>query len=200
VVVKPDEMLGANKTKRHPFEVQLMMGMVRTFGEDNLDSLFNAERNLADPSPLGLYDGFETKILAAIVSGEISVAEKNQIASDVMNAPVDENDTAAYDNLVAWLEQADPNLIEHCNLLLTKQTARNCFKAMKNKTKQKAATYIDFKEYLENDVDADANINIISSRYMGTGDRLYLTAPDNMDFGMNSLGDEAFVQIMPSPG
>lgn len=194
-MVKPGEMIGSNKTKKHPFEVQLMMNMVRTFGEDILDALFSAERDLTDESPMGLFDGFETKILAAIVSGEISAAEKNLVVSAPMAAPLNEDDYSAYDNLVDWLLQADPYLLENCDLFLTRATARNCFRAMKNKTKQKAATFIDFKEYLEDDV--DANINIKNTRFMGAGTRLYLTAPDNMDFGMNSMGDEAFVQIMP---
>ncbi len=31
---------------------------------------------------------------------------------------------------------------------------------------------------------------------MDTAQRIYLTAPNNMDFGMNSLGDETFVEFM----
>ena len=30
---------------------------------------------------------------------------------------------------------------------------------------------------------------------MGTGQRIVLTAPGNMDFGMDTLGDETFVQV-----
>ena len=36
---------------------------------------------------------------------------------------------------------------------------------------------------------------IIRSTIMGTGQRIILTVPGNLDFGMDTLGDEDFVQV-----
>ena len=36
---------------------------------------------------------------------------------------------------------------------------------------------------------------IVRSAIMGTGQRIILTVPGNFDFGMNTLGDEDFVQV-----
>jgi len=199
-IIRPNEMIGANKTKKHPFEVQLMMNIVRTFGEDILDALFNAERDTSDASPMGLFDGFETKMLDLIAAGEVTGGKGNYLESGDMDAPADASDTDAYDNLVTWLNGADSNLLKNANLILPRAIANNCYQAMKNKTAQKAATFIDFTAYLQDDVSTIANLNVKVSQYMGVGNRIYLTAPDNMDFGMNSLGDEAFVQIMPVDG
>jgi hypothetical protein len=192
-VITPNEMLGSNKTKKHPLEMEIISAIVKTFSEDILDALFNATRNTADETPMGLFDGFETKVLAKIVSGEIAAEEGNYVDSGEFAAPVDANDVTAYNRLRDWVRQADPYLLKQADLILPLQVARYCMDALKNKTAQKAATFIDFQEYLREDT--SSNIRLVKSRYMGTGDRLYLTASGNMDFGMNSLGDEAFVQV-----
>ena len=193
VMVTPDEMLGSNKVKKHPFEVKMMMGVVRTFAEDILDAVFNGERDTADQSPMGLFDGFETKIVDAVTGGEISGGNNNLLDSGVFAAPVDESDFVAYTRLRDWLRAQNPFLLKNAILLLPQTVARYCMDALKNKTKQKAATIIDFQEYLNEDV--DSNIKIVKSRLMGTGSRIYLTAPGNMDFGMNTLGDETFFEV-----
>lgn len=193
IMVSPDEMLGKNKSKKHPFEVKTMMAIIITFAEDILDALFNAERNEADNSPMGLFDGFETKVNKAIVAGKIAAGLGNQVDSGTFPAPLDESDFIAYTRLRDWLRQANPYLLRKGNLLLPRVVARNCRDALKNKTKQKAATFIDFLEYLNDDI--DGNLSMTRSMFMGTGERIYLTAPGNMDFGMNTLGDEKYVQV-----
>jgi hypothetical protein len=192
-LVTPDEMLGKNQSKRHPFELQTIMSVIRTFGEDIIDALFNAERDITDQTPLGLFDGFETKVLAAIVSGAISSGNGNYLATEALDAPTTSTDFEAYLHLRAWVREANPYLLKNAILIMPLSVYRNCFDALQNKTNQKAATLIDFQDYLN--AECNSNIKIVSSRYLGTGDRIYLTAPGNMDFGMNTLGDDQFVQI-----
>jgi len=193
ILVTPDEMLGKNKTKKHPFEVQTMMSIIRTFGEDIIDALFHAERDTGDASPMGLFDGFETKVLAAISSGDITGGKGNYLETEAIIAPTSATDTTPYDILRDWLRAANPYLLKDGNLLLPRSIARHAMDGLKNKTAQKAATFIDFMEYLNDDV--DGNLKLARSLPMGSGDRMYLTAPGNMDFGMNTLGDDTFVQI-----
>jgi len=196
VMITPEEMLGSNKTKKHPFEAELMMAVVRTFGEDILDALFNAERDVADESPLGLFDGFETKVKAAVQSGEIATGEGNLIDSGAFDAPANDTDTEAYINLRNWLRQAQKDLLKSSPYLyLPDQVFINVIDAFKNKTSNKAATFIDMQEYLNKGEGLNSNIRIVQSSYMGNGDRIYLSAPGNMDFGMNTLGDETFFEV-----
>jgi len=191
VMITPDEMLGSNKSKKHPFEMQIISAVIKTFAEDVLDALFNAERDTTDESPMGLFDGFETKILAQIVSGDIAFHHNNYRETPAFAAPTTDYD--AYTALRNWLRSANPYLLKDAILIMPIQIARYFMDGLKNKTAQKAATFIDFQEYLNEDV--NGNIKVVKSRFMGTGDRLILTAPGNMDFGMNTLGDETFVEI-----
>lgn len=192
-LVTPDEMLGKNKTKKHPFEVETMMTIVRTFAEDVLDALFNGARDLSDQSPLGLFDGFETKVENAIIAGSISAGNGNYIDSSTLNAPTSVTDFDAYNHLEAWIRQANPYLLKNANLIITQATFWNVMDALQNKTAGKANTIIDMETFLNSK--CNSNIRIKPTLFAGSGDRAYLTAPGNMDFGMNTLGDEAFVQI-----
>lgn len=198
-IIRPDEMVGSNKTHKHPFQIVQMMQLARTFGEDLIDALFTAQRSLVDNTPQGLFDGFETLVLAAIVSGEVAVAEGNQINSGSLAAPADENDYTAYENLVAWLRQADPLLRKNCILYMTEAVTQNVWDAMQNKRKQKANDFAQLETYLKNDARV-RNLSIIPSYSMGTGERLYLSTPNNMDFGMNSKGDDTYVKMLDYPG
>lgn len=194
-VIRPDEMVGTNKTKKHPFQLVWMMQLIRTFGEDIIDALFNAERDIADQSPMGLFDGFESKILAAIISGEISASEGNLKNSGTFAAPASETDFVAYTRLRDWLRQADPALLKNCILMITKQVFQYAFDALQNKTRNKVSDFAALENHLS--VECDANIKIKVSAPMGFGQRMYLTAPNNMDFGMNTQGDEDFAQLLP---
>lgn len=193
VIIRPGEQLGINQTKKHPFAVQLMAAMVITFCEDLLDAVFNAERNLLDKSPLGLFDGFETKLLAAIASYKVSTNKGNMIDSGAFNAPSTGTDFTAYTNLKNWVRQANRHLKRNAVLLLPSAVYQNCFDALQNKTAGKAANFADFESYLN--TDTGSNIKLVKSDIMGEGDRIYMTKPGNMEFGFNSLGDTKFVQV-----
>jgi hypothetical protein len=192
-IIRPGENIGINQSYKHPVALQHVLNIVKTFSEDLLDASFNAVRDTSDHSPMGLYDGFETKVEKAIVAHKISGGNGNILDSGTLNAPTTSSDITAYTHLRDWLRKADPNLLKDAVLLLPRLIAQNCMDAFKNKTASKAATFIDFSEYLSDDV--DGNLTIVKSRIMGTGDRIYLTSPGNMEFGFNSLGDTNFVLV-----
>lgn len=68
-----------NKTKKHPLERDIIADIVKTTAEDVIDAIFNAKRDTADKSPLGMFDGYETKISDAIAASEISEAKGNLV-------------------------------------------------------------------------------------------------------------------------
>lgn len=193
VIIRPGEKIGQNQTHKHPFEVGIMMGIIRTFSEDILDAVFHAERNTSDLSPMGLFDGFDTKIDDGISDGIIASGLGNIVDSGDFEAPASDTDYTAYHRLRDWLRQAHPDLLKNGVLHLPRLVARYCMDALKNKTKQKADTFISFVDYLNDDV--DGNLKVVKSRLMGTGDRINLFAPGNMEFGFNSLSDTTFVKI-----
>jgi len=192
-IIRAGEQIGINQTKKHPFQVEIMMGIIRTFAEDILDALFNATRNLSDKSPMGLFNGFETKIEAAIATYKIRESYGNIKDSGEFAAPTTGTDITAYIRLRDWLRSANMHLKRNAVLLLTAQVYQNCFDALQNKTAGKAANFADFQSYLN--TDAASNISLVKSDIMGSGDRIYLTKPGNMEFGFNSLGDNNFVDV-----
>ena len=76
-----------NQSKKHPLEFLILEEKVKTVGEDIISALFHATRNESDKSPLGMFDGFNKKILDGVSSGEIAVAKGNQYNTGAIKAP-----------------------------------------------------------------------------------------------------------------
>jgi len=192
-VVGPDELLGKNQGKQHPWQLVMLMTIVRTFGEDLLDALFPGERDIEDQTPLGCFDGFDTLIDVDIAGGDISEALGNLVATGEIAAPVDNTDTDAYDKILAFWRSAHPRLREINSLLLVPYGIGDAYdSAYFNKHMYKPTIDI----YGRIDLEGSAGkCKIVRSTEMGSGQRIILTVPGNMDFGMNTLGDETFVQV-----
>lgn len=195
IVIKPGEKIGTNQNKQLPWEAIVMMERVKTFGEDILDALYGGKRDTSDATPTGCFDGFDEKIDDLIASGEIAAAKGNLIACGSLAAPVSGSDTTAYDSLITWLRQADRFLLKNGILWLPRNVVMNVIDAYENKYTNKDVTIAMMQEIINAKI--DGNITLISNQYKGTGDRIELFTPGNMDFGMNTLGDSDFVQVLP---
>jgi hypothetical protein len=193
-IVGPDQLLDKNKTKKHPWEIVMLTAIVRTFGEDIIDALFPASRDVADRSPMGLFDGVDTKIDQEIVTGAISVANGNLITGlgDIVK-PTDNNDTNAYDQMLEFWRKADSRLRDVNTLLKCPNSFLDAYQsAFFNKYKMKPSE----DAYGRLILDGTANkCKIVASSALGIGQRMELEIPGNVDFGMDSLGDDAFVQV-----
>ncbi len=193
MMISPNEMVGKNKTKKHPAAVLIMMSIVRTFGEDILDALFPAVRDVGDQTPFGCFDGFDTILDAKIAASEISLANKNLVNSGTFETPVNADDTDAIDMMVDWVRNANPYLKKKALLLLPNDIAQFCGDALANKFKYKDVTTENIQNYINQK--CSSKIKVIPSLIMGTGQRIQLTVPGNMDFGMNTASDAEFVQV-----
>lgn len=193
ISVGPDVLLGKNQTKTHPWNMVMLMSVVRTFGEDILDALFPAERSTDDQSPTGAFDGFDTLIDGFVSGGEISAGLGNLEATSTIAAPADEDDFDPADQLLEFWRAAHPQLkITNSNLLVPYSIAEWYDDAYFNKYKHKPVV----DEYNRTELHGTGGkCKIIRSNVMGTGQRIILTIPGNLDFGMDTLGDEAFVQV-----
>lgn len=195
IIISANEMIGANQTKKHPFQVQQMMAMLKTFSEDILYiGLFHGTRDEEDLSPSGIMDGLLTKLAALISSGAVAAENGNYAASGSLAAPA-EGETGALDNLIAWVRQADAYLLRNANLLLTRGTYANLIDCLENKYAHKDATLGSLNNYINER--SGGNIKLITSQAFGTGEKLLMFTPGNLDFGMNSMGDHEFVQLLP---
>lgn len=184
-----------NKTKKHPYEFLVLEEKVKTVAEDIISALFFAERDEADKSPMGMFDGFGTHIANDVLSGEISVAKGNQYKTGSIIAPTSGSDTAAYDKLVAFIRAAHPALRKNAVLYISNKTLFHCQDALGNKISGKDV--LEFEVFLRHlrGSTFTPGLNIASSEALGSGDQLILSVPRNLDFGMNTKGDEQFVQV-----
>ena len=192
-IVGPDVLLGKNQSKRHPWEVECLTSIVKTFGEDICDALFPAKRDILDRSPMGLFHGYDTIIDFDIAAGLISAAKGNIKETDVIKKPVSDTDYNAYDRLLAFWRQAHPLLRNAKTLLLIPFDLGDAYDdAYFNKYKTKPTMDNYNRTVLDG---SGGKCTIVRSLAMGTGQRIILTVPGNFDFGMDTFSDGQFVTI-----
>jgi hypothetical protein len=202
VSVGPGDLLGANKTKKHPWEVTMISSVVKTFGEDIIDALFPAARDTLVQTPQGSFDGFDTRIDTLIATAAITTALGNLVNTGtiaVANATIDngaEPDTytfAADEALLSFWRAAHPQLRQADSLLLVPYGIGDMYDdAYFAKTLQKPIVDTYNRAVLHG---TGGKCKIVRSTAMGTGQRVMLIVPGLLHFGMNTLGDEAFVQV-----
>lgn len=193
VSVGPDELLGKNKTKKHPWEMVMLSSVIRTYAEDIIDALFPATRDVAEQSPMGAFNGFDTIIDLLVAAAEISLANGNLVNTGAIAAPVDANDTDAFDILLAFWRASHPMLKQKESLLLVPYDIGDHYDdAFFNKYKTKPIVDEYNRTILQG---SGGKCRIIRSTAMGTGQRIILTLPGNLDFGMDTLSDNDFVQV-----
>lgn len=189
-----------NKTKQHPQEMLILESIIRTASEDIVMATWHAAHNTADKTPFGINDGIHTLINADIAAYNIRSTYGNYVTSGAFSAPSGgtiETDTTAYNQLVTWLKQAAFSFQSQvCDLYMSYTLYAKVAAALTNKLKTIGTdvTPTILTQKLR-DVCLMPNLNIIIDPSYGTGDRLLLTVPGNIEIGMNTEGDEQFVQI-----
>ncbi len=191
--IGPDQLLGKNTSKVHPWQRTMLWAIVSTFGEDLGDCLYGGTRNASGLTPKDLFNGFDTLLTTKVSSGEISAAKGNLYATGAITAPATADDTDAFDQLRAMWASAHPTM-KKINTIL--QMNYDVFEAYQQAhfNKYKYAPKID--EYQRIILEGTGGkCRLVPSAFMGTGDRVILTKPGNFDFGMDSMKDQQFVQV-----
>ncbi|MBW6490839.1 MAG: hypothetical protein K0B15_06540 [Lentimicrobium sp.] len=184
-----------NKIKKHPLEYLVLREKIKTISEDIINALFFAERDVLDRSPMGMFDGFSTLITKEVTAGEISAGLGNLSATGAIVAPVNSTDTDAYDKLVDFIRSAHPFLRKNCVLYLSNATLFAAQDALGNKIPGKDVMEYDiFLNHLKGKT-FTPNLSLRTHYCLGSGDQLILTIPQNLDLGLNTKGDEKFVQV-----
>lgn len=188
-----------NKLKKHPIEKQIFDALAKTLAEDVIFSMFPAERDTANLSPLGAFDGFETLIGNFIASTDISEAKGNLIESGVFANPTGANDVSALNSIVAWFKKLHPALKRQQLIWIVPDAVLlPVMQALDNK--HQARVVVDeavLKQYLR--VHAGIPfLEIVNDPCLGSGQRFYVTVPGNLDFGVNTMSDNQFVQVLQS--
>ncbi len=183
------------KTKKHPLEFLIIESKVRTIAEDILDAMFFAERDESDKSPQGMLDGFFTLVAKEIVGGDVATGKGNLKTTGTILAPANSTDTEAYDKLVDFIRSANPHLRKNGVIYLSQSAMFNAMDALGNKINSKNAFEYDvFVQHLRGLTEAP-RLELLRSAILGSGSQLIYTLPWNLDFGVNTKGDEQFVQV-----
>lgn len=184
-----------NKEKKHPLERIILENIVKTTAEDIIDAMFHAKRDENDPTPFGMFDGFNEIIDAEVSAGDIAESKGNLVPTGAISAPATTSDTDAVDILVEFLQAADPKLGNNCTLLIDRQTLAYVIKALENKTQNH--TLVNFQILLDHlrSVSLLDNLNVVTHPCLGVGGRLILTQPGNFDLGLKTRSDIDFVQV-----
>jgi len=184
--------------KNHPLEKLILESKIRTVGEDLVDALFHSERDTTDESPMGISDGFYTIQTARVAAGDISEAKGNLRVIGSLAAPDagDEETFVAYANMVAWLRSQHPILKKNAvNLYMPTGIMLNVKDAASNKYRRIDRVSGPVLQELLREDTLIKNLNIVTDACLGTGTRVFLTAPGNLDYGMTKKSDKQFVQI-----
>lgn len=182
-----------NQTKKNPMEFDILMGIVRTFTEDLMDTIFGGVYNGSGTTPLDCFDGLYALIDAEIIAGTIAAAEGNYHAMGSLAAPTSDSDYTAFNSVLAMWRAGDPMLRQKpSRMYMPWDVFSHVQDAIFNKYKQKP-TADDYNRF---DLPGSGGrCLMVPCNFMGTGEQVILTVPENIDFGMNSLGDADFVQV-----
>lgn len=184
--------------KNHPLERLILESKVRTVGEDLIDALFHSARDEDDASPMGISDGFFTLQTAFVAAGDIAAAKRNLREVGSLAAPDagDEETFVAYTNLVNWLRAQHPIMKKNAvNLYLPTGVMLNVKDAASNKYRRIDRVSAPVLTELLREDTLIKNLNIVSDPCLGTGTRIFITTPGNLDYGMTKQSDKQFVQI-----
>lgn len=191
--IGPDNLLGKNQSKVHPWNMLMLESIVRTFTEDVADALFAAARDENDLTPMGLFDGIDELISTDISAGLIAAAKGNYKVIDSIVKPTSESDVSAFSILLDFYRSAHPQLKAANTLLLVPVGTQEAYSdAYFNKFRSKPTMDEYNRTMLEG---SNGKCRIVGSEFMGTGDRIILSVPGNIDFGMNTESDDQFVQV-----
>jgi hypothetical protein len=181
-------------TKKHPLELVIIQNVIKTVGEDILDALYHAERDSADKSPFGLFDGINHLIDTEVAAGNLSTAHGNVYNTGAIVAPT--TTTTAYDQLVAFVRNSDRFLRKFGILKITPKIYFYMCDALRNKLK--TTDLISDSVFMQNltaDTNSPQSMKLSIEDEMGTGDRIMLTIPDNFDFSLWTESAASFVQV-----
>lgn len=181
---EPFKIAGSNETYNAPVSEFLMREIGKQHAGDVLSNLFFGKEAYGVKSPLGLYDGYWTKIDQAINTGRISKKEGNLVDMSPINDSPETQDGEAYDSFVDWVNNWHPSLrnADKVVVYMSPETKRKIVESYMRKFTgfQKESNGSDSFRLFGMD-----NIELVSHAIIGKGDRMFATVPQNLEFAMD---------------
>ena len=123
---EPFKLSGSNQTYNAPVSEFIIRQIGKQFAGDVLMNLFFGKEAYGEENPLGLYDGYWTKIDQAINAGRISKGAGNFVDMTPINDSPETQDGEIYDSFVEWVDGWSPALrnAEHVVVYMSPETKR----------------------------------------------------------------------------
>lgn len=187
-----------NKTKKHPLAFLILKDLVISVGEDVLFNMFHAQRDVDTASAVTSFNGFFHKLSLLVTAGEIAIGKKNLKTTGEFKQATEnvDSDYTNYIKMVEFIKSAHP-LLRRGEVLL--YAAENPLTQVRTDFKKmvKAFEYPSLDQVVEKlRSDADCpGLQIVKHEAYGTGNKLILTKPGNLDFGVGDESDSQYVQV-----
>lgn len=185
--------------KNHPLERQIIEDMVKSHSEDVVFSMFHADRDEAVNTPSTAFNGFFTKIDMLRLNGDICAASGNFRLSGSFDMPTSETDYTAYENLVEWVRGAHPMLRSSVGGAPILYVSESVLVAARAAYKLKIKAWWDADmEVMIKALQGDSmtpGLQVVTHEAIGTGSRLLLMKPNNLELGWNTQKAAQFVDV-----
>lgn len=187
----PVANVNGDATVSYPLSELALTQIATAFSDDCMSNLWwgdkdNAEAKEDDKKALGLFDGFQTVIGHEVENGLISKANGNLIHCDVLDAPKDNTDTAAWKNFRAAYN-ALPDALKRQEILayMSVDTSVAISDAYGNAHRNNREVImqgntVNFK-FAEM-----PRLTVVPVEDWGEGDRIVFTVPKNFEIGVNN--------------
>lgn len=185
---EPFSILGSNQTYNAPVSEFILRQIGKQFAGDVLMNLFFGKESYGEEHPLGLYDGYWTKVDEMINNQKISKTAGNLVDMTPINPGPETEKGENYDSFVEWVEGWHPNLrnAERVVVYMSPQQKRLIIESYMSKFSgfQKESNGNDSFRLFGMD-----NIELKAHAIIGKGNRMIATIPGNLEFAMDKEND-----------
>ena len=194
---KPGNIEINGSAEMHFEKTELFMTeQAKLFAQDIFNNILGGDA-ASDDEEMNLFDGLLTVMSTDINDGTVNKAAGNLVASDVIDAPQAEGDSAAYDAYVKWEQGWNPALKkQNVNVYLPTDMALAIADAYEQKHRShQAAKYLDNGNYKLPGHPKRTFIPVDDIK----GNLMFATIEGNLLLGVNNESDDSFVNVVPEP-
>jgi hypothetical protein len=197
-----ETVLGVDSQAQYPLSTEATTAVLTNYADNLTANLWNGDIDLdngdesvaASDQALALYDGFHTCVKHDIEDGLISAANGNLVACEAITEPADNNDSAPYDNFIAWHRKWDARLRKQETFVyMSEVTANNIAAGYANKFHGNFK--VDYEDGGNFKLPGLSKVTICPVADFGEGDRMYATIAKNFAYGVDTLSNQTYVGV-----
>lgn len=187
------------ENKKHPYEYEILKGIVKTFVEDFTIAIPHAKENDSGTSAFDIFDGYNAIVDKLIGETKISKGRGNLIEVDNL-VPADETEAEKkkpLDALIGFVRSLNPILRSGAlDIIVPMDTLHRILDAFElRRVSQGDISREKLAEFVRDKCGLGQTPSIISNSILGNGTRLIATRPGNITVGVSAPADMQFVQV-----